>query len=144
MLTVKSRYPDHVVKPMREELTTLGVEELRSAREVDEALAPGTGTVLAVINSVCGCSAGSARPAVRLAMQHDVLPGRIVTAFAGVDHGAVERMRSYINGYPPSSPSMALFRDGQLIYMMPRHEIEGKYPEEIAGVLKKQFNVHCK
>jgi len=144
MFAVKSRYPEHVVTPMREELTTLGVEELRSAKEVDEALGEGSGTVLVIINSVCGCAAGSARPAVRLAMQHGALPDRTTTVFAGVDHRAVERARSYILGYPPSSPSMALFREGQLVYMMPRYEIEGKYPEEIAEVLKQQFDVHCR
>jgi putative YphP/YqiW family bacilliredoxin len=144
MFAVKSRYPEHVVTPMREELTNLGVEELRTATEVEEALSEGSGIVLVIINSVCGCAAGSARPAVRLAMKHDVLPDRVTTVFAGVDHEAVDRARSNILGYPPSSPSMALFRDGQLLYMMPRYEIEGKYPEEIADALKQKFDEHCR
>lgn len=144
MFAVKSRYPEEMVAPMREELTRAGVQELRSAEDVDRVLSDTQGTTLLVINSVCGCAAGSARPAVTTAMKHEKLPDRIVTVFAGVDMEAVAKARSYITGYPPSSPSMALFKEGQLAYMMPRHEIEGRHPEAIASILTEQFNTHCK
>ncbi len=143
MFAVKSRYPEELVAPMRKELTDAGVKELKNAKEVDEVLGSESGTTLLVINSVCGCAAGSARPGVALAMRHDVLPDQTVTVFAGVDTEAVERARSYILGYPPSSPSMALFKDGQLVHMIPRYEIEGKQPQQIAEGLAEKFNTHC-
>jgi putative YphP/YqiW family bacilliredoxin len=144
MFAVKSQYPEKLVEPMRKELTDIGVEELRNAADVENVLSSASGTVFLIVNSVCGCAAGSARPGVALALKHDVLPDRVVSVFAGVDFEAVEKARSHIMGYPPSSPSMALFKDGQLVHMMPRYEIEGKYPEEIASALKNQFNTHCK
>lgn len=136
-------YPEEIVKPCREELTSVGVQELRDAGAVDRTMEQKEGTTLVVVNSVCGCAAGGARPGLRLALQHNALPDRVTTVFAGVDREATERARSYITGYPPSSPSIALFKDGQLVYMMERHMIEGHYPEEIAAVLKKAFDLYC-
>ncbi|HET7748356.1 MAG TPA: BrxA/BrxB family bacilliredoxin, partial [Terriglobales bacterium] len=112
-------YPELMVLPMREELTRLGVEELRSAAEVEQALAK-PGTTMVVVNSICGCAAGRMRPAVRLALQHPVRPDQAVTVFAGQDRDATERAREYFEGYPPSSPSIGLLRDGKLVYMMQR------------------------
>ncbi len=136
------RYPEEMVRPMREELTSAGVEEWRDVEAVTSAL-ERPGTAFVVINSVCGCAAGGARPAVRLALENEVLPNRIGTVFAGVDLDAVDRVRSLIPEYPPSSPSMALFKDGQLVFFMPRHHIEGRSPEAIAQDLKEAFNTHC-
>ena len=136
-------YPEEIVKPCREELTSIGIKELKAANEVDDAIKTKPGTTLVVINSVCGCAAGGARPGVRLALQHDKLPGQLTTVFAGVDNEAVERARSHMVGYPPSSPSVALFKDGVLVYMMERHDIEGTHPEEIAQKLKDAFDTHC-
>ena len=144
MFQVASKYPEEMVKPMREELTTVGVEELLSTEAVDDAINNADGSTLLIINSVCGCAAGNARPAVRMAVQNDILPDRITTVFAGVDQEAVAQARSYIQGYPPSSPSMALFKKGQLVHMIPRHQIEGKLPQEIAKDLVNTFNEYCK
>src|SRR5512135_2823098 len=135
-------YPELMVLPMREELTRLGVEELRSAAEVEQALAK-PGTVLVVVNSICGCAAGRMRPAVRLALEHAVRPEKIVTVFAGQDRDATEQARSYFTGYQPSSPSIALLRDGQLVYMMERHDIEHREAEDIAGDLTGAFDKYC-
>ena len=137
-------YPEEIVKPCREELTAIGVTELRTAQEVEDLMADKSGTTLVVVNSVCGCAAGAARPGIRLALQSGVVPDRITTVFAGVDTEAVAKARSYMQGYPPSSPSVALFKDGRLVYMMERHNIEGQYPEEIAEKLKSAFDEHCK
>ena len=137
------KYSEEMVKPMREELTALGVQELRNAKEVQQAIAGDEGTALLIINSVCGCAAGNARPAVRLALQNEVLPQRVVTVFAGVDTEAVAEARNHISGYPPSSPSMALFKGKRLVFMLPRHRIEGRSPEEIAADLKNAFATHC-
>lgn len=132
-------YDPMLVQPMREELTSIGVKELRTAAEVDAALtAPGL--TMVVVNSVCGCAAGGARPGVAQAMQHGVLPDQVVTVFAGQDLEATERARSYFTGMPPSSPSIALLRDGELVGFMPRHHIEGRTPEMIAASLTKAFD----
>ena len=117
-------YPEFLIGPMREELTRHGVRELRSAADVDKALMNTPGTVMVVVNSVCGCAAGKARPGVALALQHAVKPDLVTTVFAGGDVEATERARGYFTGYPPSSPSIALLRGGTLIYMMERHQIE--------------------
>ncbi len=136
-------YPEEIVKPCREELTSIGLSELLTESDVDKVLGEKTGTTLVVINSVCGCAAGGARPAVRLALQNSTLPDRLTTVFAGVDSEATDKARSYMVGYPPSSPSVALFKDGQIVYMMERHMIEGYTPEQIAENLKTAFEEHC-
>ncbi|MDH3216153.1 MAG: BrxA/BrxB family bacilliredoxin [Candidatus Krumholzibacteria bacterium] len=137
-------YPEEIVKPCREELTSVGVKELKTAPEVDKAIRDGEGTTLLVVNSVCGCAAGGARPAVRAALGHGNVPDNLATVFAGVDREAVTQARSYMVGYPPSSPSVALFKDGQLVFIMERHDIEGYPPDHIAGRLKDAFDTHCK
>lgn len=136
-------YPEFFIAPMREELTRLGVRELRTAAEVDEALTKTPGTVMVVVNSVCGCAAGKARPGVALALQHPVRPDLVTTVFAGADSEATERARSYVAGYPPSSPSIAILRDGKLLYMMERHQIENQTAETIAQQLTAVFERHC-
>jgi putative YphP/YqiW family bacilliredoxin len=129
---------------MREELTSAGIRELRTAQEVDEVLQQSKGTVLVVVNSICGCAAGAARPAVRLALQRaQRKPGLLTTVFAGQDKEATERARSYFIGYPPSSPSIALLKDGEIVKMVHRHEIEGRSAEQIANVLVEAFQSHC-
>jgi putative YphP/YqiW family bacilliredoxin len=137
------RYPEEVIKPMREELTRLGVEELRTPEAVDEAVKNSQGTVMMVVNSICGCAAGKARPGIALALQHDVRPDRVATVFAGADIEATERARSYFTGYLPSSPSIGLLKNGELVYMMERYQIEGKGPEQIAAELKGAFDKCC-
>lgn len=137
-------YPDELVNPMREELTSVGVEELRSVEDVDNLLQDHKGTALVIINSVCGCAAGNARPGVKMAMNNAVLPDKITTVFAGVDRNATQKAREYILGYPASSPSMALFKDGQVVYFLPRMQIEGHMPQQIAQSLTEAFNTHCK
>ena len=136
-------YPEEIVKPCREELTSIGISEMLTESDVDTVLGDKTGTTLVVVNSVCGCAAGGARPALRLALQSSVLPDRLTTVFAGVDREATDRARSYMVGYPSSSPSVALFKDGQVVYMMERHMIEGCTPEQIAENLKAAFEEHC-
>lgn len=128
-----------LVQPMREELTTLGVQELLTASDVDAAMAR-PGTTMVVVNSVCGCAAGGARPGVALALKHERKPDHVVSVFAGQDLEATERARSYFTGMPPSSPAVALLRDGQLIGFMPRHHIEGRSPEMIAASLTSAFD----
>jgi len=135
-------YPELMVLPMREELTRLGVEELRSAAEVEQALAK-PGTTMVVVNSICGCAAGRMRPAVRRALQHAVRPDQAVTVFAGQDRDATERAREYFEGYPPSSPSIGLLRDGKLVYMMQRSDIETREAEDIAADLTAAFDKFC-
>ena len=137
------RYPEEVIKPMREELTRLGVEELRTAEAVDQLVKNSQGTVMVVVNSICGCAAGKARPGIALALQHGVRPDKVATVFAGADIEATERARSYFTGYLPSSPSIGLLKDGQLVYMMERYQIEGKGPEQIAEELKSAFEKCC-
>ena len=136
-------YPEIMIRPMREELTRLGAEELRTAEDVDHALAEQKGTLMVVVNSICGCAAGKARPGVALALNHGVRPDRVATVFAGADIEATEKARSYFTGYPPSSPSIALLKDGRLVYMMERRQIEGRGPDQIAEELRKAFDEHC-
>jgi putative YphP/YqiW family bacilliredoxin len=136
-------YPEIMVIPMREELTRLGAQELRTAEEVDRVLASQSGTAMVVVNSICGCAAGRMRPAVRAALQHSSRPEKVFTVFAGQDVGATERARSYFTGYPPSSPSIALLRDGKLIHMMQRSDIEHREAADIATELKRVFDQHC-
>jgi putative YphP/YqiW family bacilliredoxin len=136
-------YPEYVIQPMREELTRLGVEELKTPEQVDETLQNANGTVMVVVNSICGCAAGKARPGVALALQHDVRPDKVATVFAGGDIEATERARSYFTGYPPSSPSIGLLKNGELVYMMERRQIEGKGPQQIAEELVQAFDQHC-
>jgi bacilliredoxin len=135
-------YPEIMVVPMREELTRLGIEELRTAAEVDQTL-PAAGTTMVVVNSICGCAAGRMRPAVRIALQNATKPGKVVTVFAGQDLEATERARSYFTGFPPSSPSIGLLQDGKLVYMMQRREIESRDAQAIAADLKAAFDKHC-
>jgi putative YphP/YqiW family bacilliredoxin len=136
-------YPEIMVVPMREELTRLGVEELRTAADVDRALQSYPGTTMVIVNSICGCAAGRMRPAVRLALQHTTIPANIVSVFAGQDMQATERARSFFTGYPASSPSIAILRDGKLVYMMQRHEIERREAPAIAADLRAAFDQHC-
>jgi len=135
-------YDPMYVNPMRAELTSLGISELKTPADVDTAMkAPGT--TMVVVNSVCGCAAGGARPGVALALKHGILPDQMVTVFAGQDTEATERVRSYFTGMPPSSPSIALLRDGELVAFMPRHHIEGRTPEMIATALTTSFDQLC-
>jgi putative YphP/YqiW family bacilliredoxin len=137
------RYPEELIQPMREELTRLGVEELRTPEAVDAAVKDSTGALMIVVNSICGCAAGKARPGVALALQNDVRPDRVATVFAGADIEATERARSYFTGYAPSSPSIGILKHGELVYMMERYQIEGRGPAEIAEELKRAFEVCC-
>ncbi len=137
------RYPEHVIAPMRAELATMGVQETRTPEAVDELLAPGNGTVLMIVNSFCGCAAGRARPAIGIALQHKTLPDKIATVFAGGDLEATARVRELAREYPPSSPSMILFRDGKPVYMLHRRDIEPRVAPEIADILKQAFDEHC-
>ena len=136
-------YPEEMVRPMRQELTGIGFHELRTPQEVDRVLGELKGTSLVVVNSICGCAAGRMRPAVRVALQNAAHPEKMFTVFAGQDTEATDRARSYFIGYPPSSPSIALFRDGKLIYMMQRSDIEHREAADIAAELKKTFDKFC-
>ena len=136
-------YPEFFIAPMREELTRLGVKELRTAKDVDDAVAGRPGTLMLVVNSVCGCAAGKARPGVALALQHGTRPDVVATVFAGADVEATQRAREYLTGYPPSSPAVALLRDGKLIYMLERHQIENREADVIARDLTAAFDKHC-
>src|ERR1700750_261777 len=137
-------YPEIMIRPMREDLTRLGVEELRTADEVDETIPNSQGTLMVVVNSICGCAAGKARPGVALALQHAVTPDKVATVFAGADIEATERARSYFTGYGPSSPSIAILKDGELVFMLERYQIEGRDAHQIAGELTKAFDEYCK
>src|SRR5678809_1455638 len=130
-------YPEFFVEPMRRELTQLGVEELRTPEQVDQAVAAGSGTLMIVVNSVCGCAAGKARPGVALALGHQTKPDIVATVFAGGDVEATDRARGYFTGYAPSSPSIGILRDGKLVYMLERREIETRSAEMIAGELTR-------
>ncbi|MBV8553282.1 MAG: BrxA/BrxB family bacilliredoxin [Acidobacteriaceae bacterium] len=141
--TTPNRYPEQLIAPMRKDLTQYGVKEARTADEVDQLLTPGSGTVLMVVNSVCGCAAGKARPAVGLALRHNARPDSVATVFAGADIEAVARVRELLPGIPPSSPSMALFQDGKPVFVLHRYQIEGSYPESIAEVLTDAFDQYC-
>jgi putative YphP/YqiW family bacilliredoxin len=136
-------YDERIVGPMRQELTGLGIQEARTAADVDAVLGEKKGTVLVVVNSVCGCAAGNARPAVAMALKNSVLPEKMITVFAGNDKDATQKAREYFVGYRPSSPSIALLRDGQVVKMLERWQIEGRSPEEIANDLTTAFNEHC-
>ena len=135
-------YDEMIVAPMREELTRLGVQETKTAADVDEVLGEKKGTVLLVVNSVCGCAAGNARPALRLALEHGVKPQQVLTVFAGQDTEATARARQYFSEYQPSSPSMALLRDGEVVHFVHRHQIEGRSPQAIAADLTAAFDRH--
>ncbi len=136
-------YPEEFVQPMREELTSIGFQELRTSAQVDEVLTKPSGTVLVVVNSICGCAAGRARPAVAMALENKARPEVLTTVFAGQDTDATTQARGYFTGYPPSSPSVALLRDGKLVYMLERKEIEGRDPYAIAEDLTKAFDRFC-
>lgn len=136
-------YPEIMIKPMREDLTRLGFDELRTAADVDATIPNSKGTLMVVVNSICGCAAGKARPGVALALQNEAKPDKMATVFAGADIEATERARSYFTGYGPSSPSIALMKDGKLVYMLERFQIEGRDASEIAGELKRAFDEHC-
>jgi putative YphP/YqiW family bacilliredoxin len=136
-------YPEIMVVPMREELTRLGVKELRTTAEVDQAILNQPGTAMVVVNSICGCAAGRMRPAVRAALQHSTKPEKLFTVFAGQDKEATDRARSYFVGYPPSSPSIALLRDGKVVHMMHRSDIEHREAADIASELKRAFEKLC-
>jgi putative YphP/YqiW family bacilliredoxin len=138
-----SMYPEIMLIPMREELTRLGIEELRAAEQVDQALKNRPGTTMVVVNSICGCAAGRMRPAVRMAMQNSIRPDQSYSVFAGQDKEATERARSFFTGQMPSSPSVAILRDGQLVYMMPRRDIESREAPAIAADLKAAFDRFC-
>lgn len=137
------RYPEPLIYPMREQLTRHGVEEARTPEDVDRILAPGSGSVLMVVNSVCGCAAGCARPGLVESLRNGTLPDKVATVFAGADLEATARLRNKLSMYPPSSPSFALFRDGKPVYMMHRHEIEGRQASEIARSLGAAYDSHC-
>lgn len=136
-------YDERYVTPMRRELTDLGVAEMRTAQEVDAQLKNSQGTTLVVVNSVCGCAARNARPAVAKAIKGEVKPDTLTTVFAGQDIEAVERARSYFTGYAPSSPQIALLKDGRLVYMLERHQIEGRSADDIAVDLTGAFEKYC-
>jgi|SRR5881296_1764539 len=137
-------YDPRLVQPMREELTRIGFQELRTPAEVDGVLGTTHDTTLIVVNSVCGCAARNARPAAALALGHARRPKRLLTVFAGQDAEATERARSYFRGYAPSSPQMALFKDGQLVFMLERKNIEGRAAQDIAADLTAAFDTYCR
>ena len=136
-------YDERFVTPMREELTRLGVRELRTPEEVDETLRDARGTALVVVNSICGCAARNARPAVALALEHERVPATLTTVFAGQDLDATARARSYFTGYGPSSPQIGLLKDGKLVYMLERRQIEMRDARSIASMLTAAFDEHC-
>jgi bacilliredoxin len=136
-------YSELMIRPMREEVTRLGVTELRSVADVDAALGPGEGTALVFVNSVCGCAAGMARPGLTRALQHSVKPDKLYSVFAGADIDATARARSYFGEYQPSSPSVALFKDGEVVAFVHRHQIEGRSPDQVAALLTAAFDAHC-
>ncbi len=136
-------YPEIMIRPMREELSRLGFDELKTPAQVDDAIQNAKGTLMVVVNSICGCAAGKARPGVALALQHEVRPDKLATVFAGADIEATEKARGYFTGYPPSSPSIALLKNGQLVYLLERHQIEGRGPTEIAQELTRAFDQYC-
>ena len=140
----RTMYDERFLVPMRRDLTEVGFTELRTADEVDEALQTKSGTAMVLVNSVCGCSARMARPAARMAISHDPKPERLYTVFAGQDAEATEKARGYFTGYPPSSPSIAILRDGKLVWMMERWQIEGRPAEVIAEELVAAFDEYCR
>jgi len=142
-LTNAPMYDERFVTPMRQELTRLGVEEMRTPDEVDSRLKDAKGTTLVVVNSICGCAARMARPAVAMALQHSKKPDHLTTVFAGQDPDATDRARSYFTGYPPSSPQIALMKDGKIVFMLERWQIEGRPADAIAEDLVDAFDEHC-
>ena len=136
-------YSEILIKPMREDLMRLGVEETRTPEQVEDAIKNTKGTLMVVVNSVCGCAAGKARPGVAMALRNETRPDRSITVFAGADIEATARAREHFAPYPPSSPQIALFKDGQLVYMLERHEIENRMAEEIAHELTQAFGRFC-
>ncbi|HEX6643672.1 MAG TPA: BrxA/BrxB family bacilliredoxin [Gemmatimonadales bacterium] len=136
-------YPAAMVAPMREEMTRMGARELTTPESVDEALGDQKGTTLVFVNSVCGCAAANARPGLALALQHSARPQEVVTVFAGQDLDATARARQYFSDYQPSSPSMALLRDGEVVHFVHRHQIEGRSPQAVAAELVRAFDQHC-
>lgn len=138
----KDMYPEYLVEPMRAELTNVGFQELKTAADVDNAIS-GEGTVFVVVNSVCGCAAANARPAAKLAAANEKHPDKLVTVFAGMEKEAVDQARSYMIPFPPSSPAMALFKDGKLVHMIERHQIEGRPAQMIADSLIGAFDQYC-
>jgi len=136
-------YPLELVKPMKEDLTQVGFEEMLTPSEVDEAIENTKGTLLVVVNSVCGCAAGNMRPGVKLSLQNDKTPSRLTTVFAGVDAEAVAQARKYFLPYPPSSPSIALFKDGDLVHFLERHHVEGGSAQMIAANLQAAYDAYC-
>ncbi|MGH9620576.1 MAG: BrxA/BrxB family bacilliredoxin [Bryobacteraceae bacterium] len=136
-------YPEPLIAPMREDLSRYGVQEARTPEEVDRLLSPGNGSVLMIVNSVCGCAAGRARPAVGMALKHQVRPNLAASVFAGADIEAVARVRELLAGQPPSSPSIALFQDGKPVFTLHRHQIESREAPEIAQLLTQAFDRYC-
>ena len=136
-------YSELLIKGMRDDLTNLGIREARRPEQVEEAVSKSSGTLMIVVNSVCGCAAGKARPGVAQALKHQIVPDQSITVFAGADVEATERAREYMKPYPPSSPSIALFRDGKLVYMLERRHIEGRDANQIASELTAAFDTHC-
>jgi len=136
-------YPEMLIKPMREDLTRFGVEETRTPEDLDNVIRNTKGTVMVVVNSVCGCAAGLARPAIGLALKHSAVPDKVVTVFAGADIAATDRARSYFKGYFPSSPSVGILQNGEIVYMLERHQIEGRDATAIAQDLVKAFDRFC-
>lgn len=136
-------YPEEIVAPMKEELTSVGFDELKTPESVDELMNNGTGTALIMVNSVCGCAAANARPAVKMAISNEKRPSKLTTVFAGVDAEATAQARKYFLPYPPSSPSIALVKDGKLVHFIERHHIEGRPAELIAENLVAAFNEYC-
>lgn len=139
-----NQYMKDMVQPMRDELTSIGVQELLTPEEVEEKLPNAKGTALVVVNSVCGCAAGQCRPGVKLALEHDVKPDHLFTVFAGQEKEATAKAREYFAPYPPSSPSIALMKDGELVHFIERHSIENRSAEEIAAELTAAFDRFCK
>jgi len=137
------RYDPRLVQPMRAELTSIGFEEMLTPQDAEAVLQSNEGTLLVVVNSVCGCAAGKARPGVTAALRHDKRPERLATVFAGMEIDATDKVRGYFPGYPPSSPQIALFKNGTLVHMLERHDIEGRGAAEIAADLSAAFDEHC-
>lgn len=136
-------YPEIMIKPMREDLTRIGVEETRTPEQVEQAVKETDGALMVIVNSVCGCAAGKARPGIALALQHETKPQRAITVFAGADIEATDKARSYFTGYRPSSPSIGILKNGELVYLMERHQIENKLPQQIAQELTAAFDRFC-
>jgi putative YphP/YqiW family bacilliredoxin len=142
-LGVDMPYPEQLIAPMRAEMTDMGARETRTPEQVDDVVKNSQGVVMMVVNSVCGCAAGKARPGIAMALEHSKRPDVVATVFAGADIEATDRARSYFSGYPPSSPSIGLLKDGKLVYIMERRQIEPRSAEMIADELKRAFDQHC-